>query len=553
MFNHISHKLFLIVLTLFAGVIGLYCADPSPQSLVLSIDFSKMKGQFDYWNSTEIPDEYGQYINNIDWSINGILTPRRGITIAFPGQNASNYNNYAGREFKVLISSYNDVWAFQRETRALLVHRLNDVNESNAWVSYLSEIGSEFSMVNDDFKLYVISEQSPMSVFYAGTPGGEGVFPYARVSTGTPGGRYATKFLENLVIAGATETANVNRIFFSSANQLETFPFINYLDIPIDTPNDRITCLGEPILGVLPIYSRLSAKVLTGSVFPDNDTQGNINVRSISGSIGCASNQSVKNLNNRQYFYSQGPAGKLPGIYAFNGISIQEMTKPIRNFFLTLDQSTTSKAVGYVYKNKYCLSISTPGRFANTVQVCLDDSDRIEINRNLNVEGFEVIYGTPVISVGPYNQRPAINGLAGFDQAGKSVDQMQWSNFASLAFVPVDWKFKTKDYDMGRQNRNRPKTADRAYVTFQKATGTLNIAACFDFGKSTVQWTIDMSTTYAYVSSGIITVTPDSSFITNKLIFPSGKKFNYVNFEIWGSTYASVQSIDFFATPEPFR
>ena len=80
MFNRTIRKLILGSLLLVAGSIGIYCADPPENTLFLNIDFSQIKGQFDYLDSTEIPDEYGQYINNIDWSINGLLTPLQIVT-----------------------------------------------------------------------------------------------------------------------------------------------------------------------------------------------------------------------------------------------------------------------------------------------------------------------------------------------------------------------------------------------------------------------------------------------------------------------------------------
>lgn len=533
----IRSKKYALLLALFF-VPFLRAEDPPQNAINLKIDFTKSTGYNDFLTSDKIADTDAQIVRNIDYIRNGNMTIRGGFidytsTIFLK-------SNYHGNFLGVFVSTNSNKYLISNIEQKLS-YFTTTVPGPDAGLSQTFKYPIDGLNWNGYF--YIINQDT--AALKIGEITGTGVsFVY---STSVPQGQYAQSHIDRMLVAGSTNTPL--RLFFSYPDDADDFPPINYLDITGVKEYDIITGLGPTLLGNLPIYTNNTTRLLTGTEFPNYDTGGNVGVRVVSDNIGCIHHRTIKNVNNRQYFYSKGSNQTNPGIYRFNGISVQEVTKGARNLFLTLNTSTFPIPNAYVYKDTYCLNVASANGIVNNMQVCVDDKDRISVyqfspaplsaNESLGIDMVRVLD----------NRVYAVNGNGAFDgEFRKRI--LQFSPSAEDSLSKINWRYKTKDFDMG--NDSKSKIANRAYISSAWNASSFTVTANMDFGVSTYAWTIN--STSSYKQSDIQTVLFSSGNVINRLNFPVGKqRFNFINFDFSGSTYTSIDSFDFYATPEPLR
>ena len=359
-------------------------------------------------------------------------------------------------------------------------------------------------------------------------------------------------------------------VFFSSSDLIESWPPENTLEV-IGEPEEYITCIGDPLFGNLPLYTNKATRLVTGSVYPDDEDAGNINVRLIHSGVGCLSQKSVKTMNNMQYFLSGGQGGNVPGIYAFNGVSVKEKTKPLRTFFrdsVNISTGIVETSAAFVYRENYCLSVTTiTNSPANGVlTVCIDGSDRITTYDNFNFsDSFEFNDKVHLLT-----NRCALGGaggqcseiISGYFRAihnpsyTNDFDEFPHTDVNEKKPSAIQFAYKTKDFDLGHPNAE--KGPERAYVKSSVSTNPviLTVQANYNFGSSSTTWRINLSTYYATVSSNTQTIYKSSDSMVTKLTFPSSLNkldFNTINFTVSASSAVILDYIDFYALKRPLK
>ena len=122
-----------------------------------------------------------------------------------------------------------------------------------------------------------------------------------------------------------------SRLYWSNLGNCDTWTTgTDYVDISPED-GDIITGIGEPFFDMLPIYKKFSTWALKGS------TPGTFVLVNISKDTGAKNHRSVATYRNIQLFDSVGPNGGKPGIYGFNGIIVDEVSKNLRNEIENLD------------------------------------------------------------------------------------------------------------------------------------------------------------------------------------------------------------------------
>lgn len=553
----------LLVLGLLSITPSAFAEDPAPGSLVLQIDFLKSVGLFDYASTDNGPDGSFQTLKNIDFKREVNAGPRKGNPLihTFNVPNGS----YHGWNFLTLfVSTTNHRYFLNVVNRrpeyidddfALTpgqvfgpdptVLNLNSGFDITNWngVAYLTGIG----LVNGGRKIYETDPNSstPLSISSV---------------VAMPNGSFMQPHLDRLLISG--NTSFPLRVFYSEADQPELWPAVNYFDITGIREADMVVGIGSTLLGSLPLYTKNTTRVVTGTVFPSTGTGGNINVREVSSNIGAVHHRTIKNIRNLQYFYSMGPNQTVPGIYTFNGISIQERTKAIRSFFKTNvinydirqsinGQTSTATPNSYVYNDKYCLNFSSPSGLYNFFTVCIDESDIPEI-----FEGGSAANGTGKVALDMVTVNEGVAyGISGNPAISNTLFQLDKDD-ADGSGHAIPWNWKTKDYSAMQSadkvsSKLTPKLATRAYIIHATTPTTFILRANYDFGKSSTTWMINSTTSYK--NERIETVSKTSASVVNKLLFPRESRFNWINFESSGTTPTFIDSLTLIATPEPLR
>ena len=122
-----------------------------------------------------------------------------------------------------------------------------------------------------------------------------------------------------------------SRLYWSNLGTCDTWTTgTDYVDISPED-GDVITGIGEPFFDMLPIYKKYSTWALKGS------TPGTFVLVNISKDTGAKNHRSIATYKNIQLFDSLGPNGGRPGIYGFNGIIVDEVSKNLRNEIENLD------------------------------------------------------------------------------------------------------------------------------------------------------------------------------------------------------------------------
>lgn len=566
MLNRIKAFLLAAVL-LMAG--SLRAEDPPSSALRQFINFKDSKGLYDYYKPEWNPEESAQIANNLDYSINGTLRPRRAIVGISQLSNIGQSGDLTGPRD-------NGFWIYKSTNNlGYFIARIEDEfgyqNIETLTTNPVGQGSTRFvqrfrrglmDALQDGNTFYVVSESTPIISISESASTGTLKMNYI---TGSPSGAILKQHLDTFLVAGSTIIGNEDTVFFSSPNYILTWPAVNFFEI-FARANEYISCIGDPIYGNVPLYTNQTVRLITGTEYPSQISAGNIVVRLIYDGIGCASQKSVKNLNNVQYFFSSGQGGKIPGIYAFNGVSVKEKTKPIRRFFRDVVQnSTATRAQAYVYQNQYCLNVATNGFDRLNTVICIDEMDRIWMYRPFTASMMADYNGVYYFHSWSDAMFPGdvAGGLHNFDvmryDQNDGYDTLTAND--PKPSLPISWRYKTKDFTMGKdqeQNANRTKWPDRLYIKTEVSSYTVRnssisfvVQANYDFGKSSTQWLIDLST--IYTSGNIVTVSSGSNALINKLFFPKGAEFTTINFEVSGSTKVVVDYLDFYALPQSLR
>lgn len=517
--------------------------DIPPNAVRLMVDFSKPGGLVDYYTSDNIPDNAAQLIYNIDFRRNGNLSTRKGVSTYLAG---NNQNSYAGPYTANYISFFVSTRSY-----AYLVEQFHDNIEfksaaPGAVVTYqTTDTGNDYiDGVNWNGTFYIIGHTNP--------PGGSRFIEFATDDirqtnnlTGMPQGHMLQPHLDRLLISGSTTFPL--RVFYSDANLPESFNAANTLDITGVREYDRVTGIGPTLLGSLPIYTKFSTRLLYGTVFPTAGSGGNTGVRVISENIGSVHHRTIKNMNNKQYFFSSGPSGTQPGIYVFNGITVKEATKAVRKLFEGINVTTAPLPNAFVYKDSYCLNVSTKNGLRNTQQICIDDNDAVRLS-SFTVETTGEALGIDGVAI--YNgETRAINGnnAASYKDSVLLYDYDSGSDSPGSPTQPIVWRYKTKDFAPTNDFKIRPKVPNRMYISSQYIPTSFSVTANYDFGRASTTWIVNSTTIYK--TDKIQTVIKSSATMVNKLTFPGNIEFKNINFELTGSSYSSIDSIDFYAVP----
>lgn len=545
-----------------------FAADPPAGTLRKLIKFKESVGNFDFFQSDEIPEMAAQSLKNVDYQINGSLRRRRGV---------ENFVSVTSPFVQIGGGAVNDsFWIYKTTTNhSYFISRISGAIGHSAGfdIGYFDQnilqpfVTGQVDAIQADGNFYVVSEVTPIVKLTEVQPLTPLNMSYISKS---PAGRIIKSHLDRFLVTGSTRAGEENIVYYSSANFIGTWPEDNFFEVFAQS-GERITCLGDPIFGNLPLYTNRTTRLITGSDYPDPEdstsgSEGNINVRLVYDGIGCSSPRSVKNVRNKQYFFSSGQDGQFPGIYEFNGVSVKEKTKPIRNFFKnSVQNSTATLAVGYVYGDQYCLNVATNGCERPAVVVCVDETDRIWKYDPLRVGMLADLNGVAyaAMDIDQRTQTPC-NGRSSNYHIGQYDKSDEFEKFGDGTspnlYYPISWSYKTKDFsmsDQGGDNSARQKFPDRAYIKTSVSTMTptyMNVQANYDYGTSSTNWRIDVSTIYK--TGNILTVMKSSSAVVNKLLFDSGVRnldFIFINFEISSSSNILVDSLDFYAGLRPLK
>lgn len=559
----------LILSLLFCSTL-LWAADPPAGYLSLFVDFAKPEGQIDAFPTEKISDNGAVISKNVDTERNGNLATRMGIptfyTIA-----ASSYSNegrtQGGAALWVWVSTRSNTYFVQRVGGQINITSRN-LNYSTPTVINLDGTERVDAVTSNDGSFLIAVGANSAGV----NSNGWRLVEHGNNNIGVEalnvlGAAYLRLFLDRLLVSGqnlATVTGSkFYRISFSTPNTFTQFPAANTIDIVDLADGDQETGIGPPIFGnLLPIYSMRSIRILSATLLPNGAVPGNQSVRKISFNIGCLDQRTIKNKGNEQYFLSQGPDGTMPGIYSTNGISVKERSRAIRNFFKDRADVSTANYIpnAYLYRESYCLNISSKSGIGNVFTVCLDANDKATIYNNpISTDAVSYLAIDHVAS----DIRGNLYGISGDhinNENGRKIYQLN-SGGADDNGMNINWEYKTKDFDMGLPSTI--KKADRAYIRYQFSPTTFSVTATYDFGKSgstqtsalgsQTVWTINSTTNYTSVAQKLQTVAYSSQTIVTKLIFPQGVEFVHINFDIQGSSYSSIDDIQFIAIKDVMK
>lgn len=532
------------VLTLVAIAWSAAFAEDPPKGSAMRIDFTKSVGYMDYTGSENLPDGAAQAMVNVDLYTKHNLSRRRGFSSA-RGINLIQ-NSKWGDSFLRIFDSTSAIKTY--------VYRIGDVFKG----SRISDGQTyDFGALNgrvDGLRwgnfMYVVSQSSPGAKIYQSAA--DGALSVA-FTTGIPSGGCSQVHLDRLMVACSSKTPL--DIFYSESASPEFFDPDNVI-FGRGSRDSAITGLGPTLLGSMPIYTRNTTSVLVGNQFPTDDTDGNLSVRLISDNIGCLDHRTAKNLTpTKQYFLSTGPNDSKPGIYLFNGVTVEEVTKGAYKFFEFMSSSQSiSRPVAYVNDDKYCVFFSSNGKtILNNFRVCVDLQNRVEISTGITAVGdVDVkdgnVYaitdgGKPDNAAAPNTGYPFFPNISLLED--NTYDQVDNVSFSTKA---IQFYYKTKDFPIGRDS-NRAYKAERAYIQFENTQGTITVRANFDYNRSSQTWVINTSTKYQYGS--VITDMYSPGRIVNQLKFEQNE-FNYINFELFGldSSTQSINYIDLYAFPK---
>lgn len=171
-----------------------------------------------------------------------------------------------------------------------------------------------------------------------------------------PSGGIFAVYNERLVVAGSS--LYPERLWLSDVGHPDIFPDGYFRDVTTSA-GDPITGL-HALPGALLILKRNSLCVLTGNNIDEYA------IRVVSENVGCLATASVAGFRSGTLFLGTD------GVYGFDGVTTQRLSKAIDDLFSAIGASTLQVAAGVVYGHKYFLSYPSQGVPVNDSYVCLD-------------------------------------------------------------------------------------------------------------------------------------------------------------------------------------
>ena len=533
-------------------------ADSPSGTQRLLLKFKDSVGLVDYFKSDDIPEAAAQSIRNVDFVRNSVLTSRRGVEsgfFTFQVDIFADPNKINPHFIDVYVSTnFATTYFFTRVESRMQYHTYplaaSQANGDFSLMGCGNVNGIQIDGTNFDFNnsYYVVREGLSACKFTNKISSDPTL--NVTVSSGVPPGKYATVHLNRLIVSGSTIPS---RVYFSEEDAPDSFSAENFFDIIGIRSGDEVRGIGKTLLGLMPIYTRDTTNVLSGTEFPTNGSGGNVSVRTVSDTIGTVHHNTIRNIGNKQYFFSSGHNGNVPGIYVFNGVSVSEITKSVRNLFLTVDVTTRIVPNAFTYKENYCLNVATKSSGFLNLMICVDPTGRVTVNDNPNQilsVGYAIPFRSDIIFVNGAirgNETAPINNVILRWDSG-FTDNTSSTTGANIA-VPVPVRYKSKDFDFGESER--PKLYERTYVSYENVKSTFSLKLNFDFGVNVSSWVIFSTTNYQN-NSAIQTIVYSSSVIVSKLLLPT-TRFKTVNFEVSFSSYNSLNYLDTRATPQPLE
>ncbi len=409
----------------------------------LYLDMTKQAGYWDYFDSINLPPGSAKYLRNLDFTINGQLTTRNGISTIYNGtpDGGGYHEAYSRNNLDVFTSTTNNnwfIWKIGNRYQWGLLSNFAGINGYSPCLNWPNG-GVTNSVRSDGINwngaYYVDCEDGSTPTKILESSAGSALY-FVNVSS-IPAGSILQKHLDRLLIAG--NTTSVNTIFYSEPNQPESFPAQNTITLTGLSQSDKIIAMGPVMQAILPVCTQNTFKYLSGTVFPSSlvPTAGNIAVRPVSDNIGCLSPKANKILDGELYFPSMGPDQVVPGIYRFNGVSVEEVTKGQRNFFKnTLTMNNPSKTVvGFINKDLYCIAASTVGGFNNDCLVCVDKGGSTYIRQ----------FSTSPMRIS--SDTLAIDGAVGFNGILYAVSGSTISSYSTQKFQIYELEQGREDFD----------------------------------------------------------------------------------------------------------
>lgn len=182
----------------------------------------------------------------------------------------------------------------------------------------------------------------------------------------------------------AGNSTNPSRLFYSNLGDCTTWTTsTDYVDIAPED-GDVITGIGEPFFDMLPIYKKFSTWALKGN------TPSTFVLVNISKDTGAKNHRSIATYRNIQLFDSVGPNGGQPGIYGFNGIIVDEVSKKLRNEIEDLDTFRSASGIRIIDTkgdfdlgtfDSYTMSSSRDSGFMQSTYTSRTDTTSADFNQ----------------------------------------------------------------------------------------------------------------------------------------------------------------------------
>lgn len=546
-------------------------ADAPPASAIRQyINFKDSVGLVDYYKSDEIPDNGAVTVNGLDWTLDGTMKTRLAYSLVAPAISvlASIVPPYLPRYFWVYTSTTGTNYFV-----AKIDEQLRAINSFTSDVQLGQIQRAKLDHIVSGGILYVVNETSPILKIVETNPLNVLTLKMTLLNK-SPAGNIIKPHLDRLIVAGSTRASEEMTVYFSSADDFDTWSPENFFEVNSITNGERITCMGDSIFGNLPLFTNKTTRLITGTEYPSvvdavnaPDIAGNITVKNISENIGCVNQETVKTVKGKTVFFSAGQNQTTPGIYEFNGVTVKERTKQYRRWFNnSVLISTDILPTAFVYQDNYCVNLASVNAIYADQLFCIDADDRLtkRIIVSNALAGNNIIpptigmmdfigsqgYFLNGFNVRPQSTNPGENALIyKYNDSGTTRDSIT----SNAAKINIEWDYKTKDFDM--KDKNRVKTPERAY--FKHATSSasrvVDVIATYDFGPASTTWRIDTSSFTNYTDGPVRTILKTQVDAIQRLAFPAGIKFNFINFEVRGSTPVSLSYIDFYANPDVYK
>lgn len=183
----------------------------------------------------------------------------------------------------------------------------------------------------NDYLIIADGANYPLKVSYNGT-----AFTVTEM-TNAPKCNYVFSWYSFLVFAGD----GTNKVYFSAANDIDTYPLENYLLVGGNKDNQPITAISS-ILGNIIVFKKNSTYTITGN------TTDNLVVTQLNPNIGCIAENCVTNTRTDVYFLSHNGVWRIT-----SGLSFEYLSEKILPRFQTLSKTYVNYNRPVIAYNSY--------------------------------------------------------------------------------------------------------------------------------------------------------------------------------------------------------